>query len=219
MEITETDNTSFISDGSATHSFGVGWQLLKTAFWPFLAIILIYTVIDMIPELFEGDDDSSLISTLLQIFISGPIAMSTAWVFLKAARRESYAIGDMFSVFKRNYWSAVGGLVLKALIIIAGLLLLIVPGIIFAIRLSFVEFLIIDRKMGPVEAISKSWKLTRGHGMTLFSMVLLSILVVLLGLLCLLVGVFVSIAWLYAASAVIYLTIISNQPLDSRTGP
>lgn len=213
MESDERTHESeyFISDGTCSQSYGVGWQLLKSAFWPLLAVVVIYMLIDTIPDLFDRKDTYSPFSMLLSIFLSGPIAMSLEWVFLRAARREAFRISDVFAVFERGYWNAVGGFVLKSIIIIGGFLLLIVPGIIFAIRLSFVELLIIDRKMGPIEAIRESWDMTHGHGMTIFLMGLLAIPIVLLGLLALMIGIFVAMVWIYAASTVLYLTIHQSQ--------
>ena len=69
-----------------------------------------------------------------------------------------------------------------------GFVLLIVPGIIFACRLSFVPYLVMDKGLDPVAAIEKSWFMTRGHGWRIFGMYLLSILLFIVGFMLFIVG-------------------------------
>ena len=116
------------------------------------------------------------------IFISGPIGYSVSWVFLKAVRREKIEIKDMFAVFERNYWNAVIAGLVTTVIIVIGIFMLIVPGIIFACRLAFVPFLVIDQEMEALEALKASWAMTKGHGWTVFFMGLLAFLLVIAGL-------------------------------------
>lgn len=80
-----------------------------------------------------------------------------------------------------------------ALAVAVGLVLLIVPGIIFGLMFMFATFIVIERELGPIDALSESHRLTRGHKWQLFGFVLLLILVNLLGLLALVVGILVSI--------------------------
>jgi len=82
--------------------------------------------------------------------------------------------------------------------------MLIVPGIIFACRLAFVPYLVVDREMDVMDALRVSWDMTRGYGGQIFLMGLLAIPVVILGLLCIGVGVVVSVMWISAAFAVMY---------------
>ena len=89
----------------------------------------------------------------------------------------------MFSVFERNYWNAVLANVVVGIIVVFGLIMLIFPGIIFGVRLAFVSYLVIDRKMETMEAMKTSWEMTRGHGWHIFWMGLLAIPVGILGLL------------------------------------
>ena len=71
-------------------------------------------------------------------------------------------------------WSA-GGLlrffaahVLASLGMIFGIILLIVPGIIAAIRWAVYANFVIGRALAPISAIKASWEATRGHGGTIF---------------------------------------------------
>ena len=199
----------FISNTKAGNNYSKGWKLTISAFWTLLAVVLILLVINLPTEL-QGQNPALgyvLFTTLWSVFLYGPISMSASWVFLKAARQEKFKIGDMFAVFTRNYWNAVGAGLVVGLIIIGGLILLIVPGIIFAIRLSFVQYLIIDRKMPLGEAISTSWKMTKGRSWTIFGMALLAILIAIAGLIVIGIGVFFSMVWISASFAVLYASV------------
>ena len=58
---------------------------------------------------------------------------------------------------------------LVGLIILGGTILLVVPGIIASIGLMFYQEVCVDNpKLGVVEIVKKSWKLTNGHKMDLF---------------------------------------------------
>lgn len=73
-------------------------------------------------------------------------------------------------------------------IIILGLICLIIPGIIFSIRLQFYSYLIVDLGLGPIEALKKSWEMTKGKVWNLFLLGALLMLLNLAGMLLFLVG-------------------------------
>jgi len=94
--------------------------------------------------------------------------------------------------------------ILMGLIIGAGIIMLIVPGIIFACKLAFVPFLVIDKKLDATEAIRQSWNMTKGFSGTIFLMGLVSFLIALAGIICLIVGIFPAAIWIELAFAGIY---------------
>lgn len=138
------------------------------------------------------------------VFVAGPISYGANWVFLKAVRGERVEIKDLFAVFQRNYWNAVIANFVVGLIVGLGIVMLIVPGIIFACRLAFVPFLVVDREMDVMDALRVSWDMTRGHGWQIFFMGFMAFFVVIGGIICLGVGIFISIMWINAAFAAIY---------------
>jgi uncharacterized membrane protein len=88
-----------------------------------------------------------------------------------------------------------------------GIVLLIVPGIIFACKLAFVPYLVMDEKMEATEAIRKSWNMTTGYTGTIFMMGFTAIFVGLLGLICLIVGVIPAAMWIGLAFASMYVAV------------
>jgi len=68
-----------------------------------------------------------------------------------------------------------------------------VPGIIFMLMFMFTTFMVIERELGPIDAMKESRRITRGHKWQLLGFLLMLVLINLLGLLALVVGIFVSI--------------------------
>ncbi|MDH5627817.1 MAG: hypothetical protein OEY69_05940, partial [Candidatus Krumholzibacteria bacterium] len=60
-------------------------------------------------------------------------------------------------------------------------------------RLWFVGFVVVDEAVGPVEAIQRSWDITRGRTMDLFLLFLLLVGLNLLGIVALGVGLLVTV--------------------------
>jgi uncharacterized membrane protein len=119
-------------------------------------------------------------------------------------RDERPNVGDLFLGFKKSYLNIVLANLLVFAICGIGFLLFIVPGIIFACRLAFVPYLVMDKGLDPVAAIEKSWFMTRGHGWRIFGMYLLSIFLVAAGFMLLFFPGLAALMWSGAAFASLY---------------
>ena len=109
----------------------------------------------------------------------------------------------MFEAF-RNYRNVVLATLLVSVIILVGSFLLIIPGIIFTCKLTFTPYLIVDRRMGVIEAVKESWRMTNGHAWTVFLIGLLAIPISIVGLLCFVVGIIPALMWIRATYASLY---------------
>lgn len=111
-------------------------------------------------------------------------------IILDTVDGKNWTISNLFSYYSKDFRSSIGylfGIILKQIIIIIGLLLLIIPGIIFSLRLQFVEYLIIDKKMWPIEAIKASRTMTKGQLMNVFSVLIIGSMIIFIGTLALLI--------------------------------
>ena len=90
------------------------------------------------------------------------------------------------------------------LVVLGGLILLIIPGIIWAVRFSFSFYIVVDTKVGPVIAMKESYAITKGKFWKLLLFWIVVGLVNLLGLICLGVGLFVSVPVTTLASVYVY---------------
>jgi len=191
-----------------TSSYENGWRQLWKYFLVLFVILIISGIISLPTAASEIGDNLivpvlGFFAVLYGIFIEGPVAFGVSFANLKAARGEKLVIADMFGAF-RNYLNAVLASLLTGIIIAFGLILLIVPGIIFACKLAFTPYLVVDRKMEVLEAIKTSWKMTDGHALQVFGIALLAIPIGIAGLLLFGVGVILSIMWINLAFASLY---------------
>jgi uncharacterized membrane protein len=93
----------------------------------------------------------------------------------------------------RPFWKYLGASILLGLAVAIGFVLLIVPGVIFALMFLFTTFIVIDYELGPIEAMTESNRITRGHKWQLLGFGIVLTLINLLGVLALVVGLLVSI--------------------------
>ena len=189
-------------------SYGHGWQQLWKYFLELLLIGIIGFVI-LIPSGMGGWSGDAgarilgIIGFVYGILIVGPVLYGVLFAHLKAARADKLETKNMFEA-SGNYWNAVLANILVTAIVIIGLALLIVPGIIFACKLAFTPYLVVDRKMEVIEAIRESWRMTNGHAWKVFFIGLLAIPIGIAGLICFGVGIIVSIMWIILAFASLY---------------
>jgi hypothetical protein len=235
VEKQKNDDFGYVSDLTIGDTFGKGWQVAKGAFPLLIAMSIVAgliqvpnQIISSIPNFMPMDTTSeiaarttfslfsSLFSIVYGLFLTGPIGISVGWAYLKEARGEGAEFSDMFAIFNRNYLNAVGAYFLMGLFIMLGALLFIIPGIYIAIRLAFVMFLVIDERMGAMEAIRASWEMTKGYAGTILGIGFLSLLITIGGLLALLIGVLLTGVWVAATTAVLYHTIATRDGIPGR---
>ena len=94
--------------------------------------------------------------------------------------------------------------ILVGLMVVAGLILLVIPGIYLALKYQFTLFLVVDKKMKVMDAIKKSGEMTEGKLMDLLGLALVAILITMLGALALGVGLLVSTPVTMLAYAYVY---------------
>jgi len=196
-------------------AYGHGWQILKKNFLELLLVIFIIMLINAPLSWFNKDVDffnsysdgfnftDGLYSLLYWLLVVTPLEYGALLVFLRASRGANVQIRDIISPFNQ-FVEVILTKILITGIVIVGLLLFIIPGIIFAIKLVFAPYLVVDRKMDAVSAVKESWKMTSGHGFTIFAMAILASFIVLGGLIVFFVGIFISIIWISAAFAALY---------------
>jgi NhaP-type Na+/H+ or K+/H+ antiporter len=68
-----------------------------------------------------------------------------------------------------------------------------------------------DKKVDPIEAVEMSWRLTKGHGWTIFFMGFVSIFIVIFGLILLIIGIFPAIIWVWSSFATLYQSILKEK--------
>jgi len=207
----------------AGSAYSHGWQVMKENFISLFLVSLIVAFIGLPLGLmtnfsdFDGHGFESIALGMIQIFtlayaifILSPAEYGVKLVYVKAARGENFEVKDMFDVLK-NYLNVILAALLSGAIISFGFIFFLVPGIVFACRLAFVPYLVMDKKLDPVKAVEESWRLTKGHGWRIFGMGIMAFFIIIAGLIVLVFGVFVSAMWISSSFAALYHAVLEEK--------
>jgi hypothetical protein len=182
-----------------------GWETFKKRPWFLIGITTLILAINF--ALPVADEDSpltvaiafSLISFIVGIFLQ----IGSTNLLLRAHDGiETVHVRDLW--YPHHILKYIGASILVFVCVILGLVLLIIPGVIAAIALSYTSYIVVDKGTGSVDAIKESWRITKGNRWRLLLLGLVMVLVNLLGLLALVVGLLVTIPVSMIASAHAY---------------
>jgi hypothetical protein len=198
--------------------FGYAWNVLRKKFLEFFLIAVIGILLtipnagmsswDEVPWFFAVQFFA--FSLIYFVFLYRPLEYGIYYAFLKGARGDDVEVSDILYVFK-NYLNALFAHILVGFIIGIGIMFCFIPGILFACKLAFVPYLIVDKKMNVIEAIKESWRLTTGHAVTVFLIGLTSIPIYVAGLMLCFIGVVFSAMWVDMTFASLYYAVTRSE--------
>ena len=190
-----------------------GFEKMRASFWFLVGAMLIALLVSLISSAvnsFVPQENTSVALIILTFVVSliiwvlGIIIhMGMINISLKLSNNEKCKYADLFNSYTLFFKYLFGG-ILYALIVLIGLVLLIFPGIIWAVKLQFWPYLVVDKKMGPIQALVKSSAMTTDAEWSLLLFVLLLGAVNVIGALCLLVGLFATVPATMIAYAYVY---------------
>ncbi|MCB1443925.1 MAG: DUF975 family protein [Methyloceanibacter sp.] len=177
-----------------------GWEAFKRRPWFFVGAMLILVAANIAASIVSGAvdtvtggsmDEPTLVGNLVSYLLGILISMGMTAFFLVAHDNPD---GVEYAALwhPKPFWNFFAASVLASLAVGIGLVLLIVPGLIAMVLFMFATLLVIDRGLGPVEAMQESMRLTKGYRWPLFGLILLLALVIFVGVLALGVGVLVA---------------------------
>lgn len=174
-----------------------GWDNTKKHFWFLFISAVVYLAITIAVSDVRFFRD----------FISGLLSVAFIALSLVIARGKVPHYKDALAPFKtyKVFWHYFLSSCLYILAFIAGLILLILPGVYIATRLQFFVYSIVENEnLGPIEALKKSMKMTEGLFWKLFWFGCIVILVNIAGALLLGVGLFFTVPVTGIAYAELY---------------
>lgn len=95
----------------------------------------------------------------------------------RVSEGKTVSFSAVWNELSRNWlWARLIGLgILSALIIILGLFLLIIPGIIFIWKLYLAPWILIDKNVKIMDALSESWNMTKGYAWPIYSIIVFTL--------------------------------------------
>jgi len=177
--------------------------------WMFFLILLLivwgaYTLVGVVGSV--SAQQSSLLGSIVRI---------VGWVFevilgiglikisLDFVSNKKPDYKDLY-IHYRLFWKYLAGSILYGLIVLGGLILLVIPGIYWAVKYHFVLYLVVDHNMGPIEALKKSEKLTRGVKVELLLLIVTLLIINFIGAALFMIGLLVTIPVTLIAVAHVY---------------
>jgi uncharacterized membrane protein len=119
----------------------------------------------------------ALFGMMILVFLLAPLFTGRLIrMALTAVRGGTPAIGDIFKGEMR-YGSMLGLMFLQSMLIGVGYMFFIVPGVILAIGTYFASCLVVDQRMGAVDAMKASWQMTNGRKGAVFGFMMVFALV------------------------------------------
>lgn len=197
---------------SSNEALRFGWETFKK--YPLLLIgaTALVGAINYFPTLITGffteNGNSNELISLLITLLFWPVQVSISMGIYKIALQltagkktefSTILFSDIKSIFNYIFASIIYGLAVGV-----GLILLIVPGIYFAIKYQFYLYFIIEKKMGAFQALENSGKITDGQKWELLKFNALTILITIAGVLAILLGLLVAMPVVTLAAAYVY---------------
>jgi hypothetical protein len=115
------------------------------------------------------------LSSLLAAFING----AQVKTYLAGLRGQSIEFNQAAVVGWQNIWKMFALNLLVGLSVLGGLILLIIPGLIIAVRLSLAPYFLIDQNLDPVAAYKASWHATKGNSGKIWGIIGVNFLMIL----------------------------------------
>ena len=132
-------------------------QVLNAVFGRTLVVVLVFSLLRYL---------------LITPFLLAAVAQAAGGVYLG----REVTVGNLYRAALRRFLPVLGVLALIVVIVVSASLLLIIPGVFFFVRLFLAPIAVMLEDIGPMQAIKRSWHLTRGNWWRSFGMLLLTTL-------------------------------------------
>ena len=209
-------------DFSIDEALRFGWNTMKDNFWFFVGVVVVAGVIVLIPQgiasaLEESSRGLSFLFRVIQWIAEIIIGIGLITISLKFLDGQKPEFKDLFA-FQQHFINYLGGAILTALAVVGGFILLIIPGIYWAIKFQFFGYSVVDQGSDPILAMRRSARIAKTVKWKLFGFGLLCFCINILGFICLIVGLFATIPTTMLAYAYVYRKLL-GQTESAQTEP
>ena len=192
---------------SISEVFKTSWKKVKEQIWVLAGLFVAYGIVSGVLNMLLTPLSSSPVGAVVVSLISGIVSIIFSLGYIKNCFQTLDDEEPQFSAYGNQLNKIlkyiVGGL-LYSIAILIGTVFLVIPGIYIALRLQFYSCFIVEENLGGVEALKKSWEITKGQTWPLFLLALTWIGLAILGIICFIVGLFVAMPVTYVMSCYVY---------------
>ncbi len=191
-----------------------GLSTTRKHFFFLAEIVLFLMLLNVLPGIITPTirQDFSAAASLLVSIIFGALQMviniGLITISVRFVEGKTNTFKDLFSHIP--FIAYLLGSIVYGFIVLGGMILLIIPGIIWGIKYGFYPYLIVDRRLGVFDALKKSAEITKGEKWNLFIFGILLGVINLAGFLFFFVGLFVTIPITMLAMAYVYRKLLAN---------
>lgn len=193
---------------SIQEALSFGWTTFKKNIWLLIGLAITYLLAVVIISALD-----TITFGLASIAGSMILGMGGITIVLKFVDGQKPEILDLFRTY-RPFLNYLAVSVLYTLLVMVGLVLFIVPGIYWALRYAYGPFLVVDRNLGPLQALKASSEITQGVKWNLLGFVIVLALLNFVGVILLLVGYLITAPITWIASAWVYRKLLNQTSLS-----
>lgn len=150
------------------------WKLFLVNKKFYLKTVLIFGLIAVVADMLSEDKSGRLVDVVLSLIST--VAYWYGTIILMKASLAVTSGKPITEETSRLSWSVVFSLLAGSILVgigsFIGFILLVIPGVIFALRASLTQYIILDQNEKAVAAIKKSLALTKGYFWSFFRLVI-----------------------------------------------
>lgn len=194
-----------------------GWQALKANLVFLVGLMALILMLNLLPEVGRWQTEEQAPPLALFWVVAGYLIqvatqMGLIRISLKLVDGKPPRYSELFGDLE-TFGRYLAANLLFLLIVAVGLLLLVVPGLVWSVKYQFAPFLIVDRQRGIKEVFRKSGEITAGVKGEVFLFFLLVMAINLAGLLAFGLGIFTTLPATMIAYAFLYRKLLERKKM------
>lgn len=186
-----------------------GWETAKANFNSLAVLAIAAGLATGIPSgiaeaLKQSNPGLAFLIRLMGFVVSMLVGIGALRISLRLHDGQSVSVEDLFTADWPLLWRYTVATFLYGLVVGIGLILFVIPGIIFAVRYVLYGYFVVERNARPTEAFAQSAAATEGARWEIFLLMLTLLILNALGAALLLIGLLVTVPLTYLSGAWVY---------------
>ncbi len=193
---------------------------------PYLVISILFMITSFYSTSVDGTDKvttGAAIVSAIGFILTALLMVPLTTVELAGIKGKKVSLKEAFAQNKSYYLYMLLASILAIAILIGSLVLLILPFLFVLPRIILFSYFIIDKNLGPKQAIQASWAATKGHSFKVWAIIIVTILFAAIMLTVIGIPIALYLLFMYGpAAAVLYKWMEktrSSSQLDQPTSP